>query len=86
MGSDRLVEIAVVPNELVAALWRAALEAEGIPVLVKILGLGAAYWSTFAAEHALYVRESDLERARAILAAIEEGPDGGSTNAGHPCR
>ncbi len=72
---DELVAIAVAPNELVAALWKGALEAEGIPVLVKILGLGAAYWSTLAAEHALYVRVQDAERAQVILETLDEHPD-----------
>ncbi len=72
---DELVAIAVAPNELVAALWKGALEAEGIPVLVKILGLGAAYWSTLAAEHALYVRVQDAERARVILETLDDHPD-----------
>ncbi|MCX2726216.1 hypothetical protein OO015_01735 [Thermomicrobium sp. 4228-Ro] len=75
---DELVRLALAPNELVAALWRGALEAEGIPVLVKILGLGAAYWSTLAAEHALYVRASDVARAAAVLASLEDSRNGES--------
>lgn len=71
---DELVELAVAPNEVVAALWRGVLEEAGIPVLVKVLGLGHAYWSTFAAEHALYVRRRDSARARELLEALETEP------------
>ncbi len=73
--SNALVRIAVAPNELLAALWRGALESEGIPVLVKVLGLGAAYWSTLAAEHALYVRARDAARAVAILESLADDAD-----------
>ncbi|GBD21695.1 hypothetical protein HRbin28_02149 [bacterium HR28] len=73
-GDDELVELAVAPNEVVAALWRGVLEEAGIPVLVKVLGLGHAYWSTFAAEHALYVRRRDSARARELLEALETEP------------
>jgi hypothetical protein len=69
---DELVPIAVAPNELVAALWQGVLESEGIPVLVKVLGLGTAYWSTLPVEHALYVRAGDAERARTLLMLLEE--------------
>lgn len=73
---DTLVTIAVAPNEIVAMLWRSALEQSGIPVVVKTLGLGHAYWSPFAADHALLVRAHDVERARAILEAFTDDEDG----------
>ncbi len=72
--ADDLVQLAVAPNEVVAALWRGVLEDAGIPVLVKVLGLGHAYWSTFAAAHALYVRRRDSDRARELLEALDLEP------------
>jgi hypothetical protein len=71
-ADDELVQVAVAPNEIVAALWQGALEEEGIPVLVKVLGLGYAYWSPFVADRALFVRRQDAERAKKILASLSE--------------
>jgi len=71
-ADDELVQVAVAPNEIVAALWQGALEDEGIPVLVKVLGLGYAYWSPFVADRALFVRWQDAERAKEILASLSE--------------
>ncbi|ACM05279.1 MULTISPECIES: DUF2007 domain-containing protein [Thermomicrobium] len=71
-ADDELVQVAVAPNEIVAALWQGALEEEGIPVLVKVLGLGYAYWSPFVADRALFVRRQDAERAKEILASLSE--------------
>jgi hypothetical protein len=71
-ADDELVQVAVAPNEIVAALWQGALKEEGIPVLVKVLGLGYAYWSPFVADRALFVRRQDAERAKEILASLSE--------------
>jgi len=71
-ADDELVQVAVAPNEIVAALWQGALEEEGIPVLVKVLGLGYAHWSPFVADRALFVRRQDAERAKEILASLSE--------------
>jgi hypothetical protein len=71
-ADDELVQVAVAPNEIVAALWQGALEEEGIPVLIKVLGLGYAYWSPFVADRALFVRRQDAERAKEILASLSE--------------
>mgnify|MGYP001025899758 FL=1 len=71
-ADDELVPVAVAPNEIVAALWQGVLEEEGIPVLVKVLGLGYAYWSPFVADRALFVRRQDAERAKEILASLSE--------------
>lgn len=70
--SNDLVTVAVARNEVVAALWRVLLEENGIPVLVKVLGLGHAYWSPFAAEHALLVRAQDAEKAATLLKLFDE--------------
>lgn len=44
----------------------------GIPVLVRPGGPGLGAWASAATfEHAIYVREGDLERAREVLAEIE---------------
>jgi len=72
-GDAAVVPVAVAPNEIVAALWREVLAAEGIIALIKATGPGVAYFTTFGSEHVLYVLEPLAERARAILADLEAG-------------
>jgi hypothetical protein len=67
-----VVPVAVAPNEIVAAFWREVLATEGIVALVKARGPGLAYFTTFGSEHVLYVLEPLAERARAILAELED--------------
>ncbi len=64
---EKLVPVAVAPNEPIAELWRGLLEQEGITAMLKAMGPGAAYFSNFGYQHTLYVLESDAERAREIL-------------------
>lgn len=69
---DGLVSVATAPNEVAAGLWREALEAAGIPVLLRAVGPGIGAWgSTFSLEHDLSVRAADAERARDLLAELE---------------
>ncbi|CCF86091.1 putative signal transducing protein [Nitrolancea hollandica] len=64
---EKVVPVAVAPNEPIAELWRGLLEQEGITAMLKAMGPGAAYFSNFGYQHTLYVLESDAERARDIL-------------------
>lgn len=66
-GQEELVEIAVAPNEIMAAVWRGWLEEEGITPMVKSAGPGMAYFSSFGNQHLLYVLASEADRAREIL-------------------
>ena len=63
-----------VPNEVFAQYWAGVLEDAGIPVMVRATGPGFGGWGSAALLlHDLYVRGTDLERARAIVAADEGG-------------
>jgi hypothetical protein len=72
--NEKLVPVAVAPNEPIAELWRGLLEQEGITAMLKAMGPGAAYFSNFGYQHTLYVLESDAERARDIL-DVETEPE-----------
>jgi hypothetical protein len=67
MSSAAVVELAVAPNEAVAAIWRELLQAEGIPVSVRLAGAGLAYFSPALCEHILLVRAMDADRAHQLL-------------------
>jgi hypothetical protein len=70
MMSDDIHYLMTAPNEPIARLWEQVLQEAGIPVLVRPGGPGAGAWGSVATfEHGLFVRESDLERAREIIAA-----------------
>lgn len=70
--NEKLVPVAVAPNELIAELWRGLLEQEGITAMLKAMGPGSAYFSNFGNQHTLFVLESDAQRAREILDQDEE--------------
>lgn len=62
------VFLVMAPNEIEANLTAGILREEGIPVLLRPGGPGFGAWaSAMTFEHAIYVREADLERAREIL-------------------
>lgn len=63
-----IVWLATAANEVEAMMWAGVLRAEGVPVLLRPGGPGAGAWASSATfEHGLYVREPDLDRARATL-------------------
>jgi hypothetical protein len=67
-GMDRLVTLGRYGSEAEAGLWAGLLEREGVPAVLVPLGPGAGGWGVSAGlPHELRVRESDLERARALL-------------------
>ena len=72
---DRIVQIATAPNEIVADMWRQALEDEGIVVALKPGGAGFAFGSSALMEHFVLVREDQAERARSIIAEIESSDE-----------
>ena len=74
--SDDIAFLMTAPNEPMARFWEQVLADAGIPVLVRPGGPGAGGWgavATFA--HDLYVRESDLSRAREIVAEDADSDD-----------
>ena len=72
--SDEVRFLMTAPNEPLARLWEQVLQEAGIPSLVRPGGPGAGAWGSVATfEHDIFVRESDLERAREIVAAEDAG-------------
>jgi hypothetical protein len=64
------------PNEPMARFWEEVLADAGIPALVRPGGPGAGGWGSVATfAHDLYVRRSDLDRAREIVAEDDAGED-----------
>lgn len=75
-NAERMVPVAVAPNEMIAGMWQGWLENAGIRSMAKPTGPGMAYFTTFGLEHILYVLESDEAQAKEILAAEDEGGQG----------
>jgi hypothetical protein len=77
--SDDIAFLMTAPNEPMARFWEQVLADAGIPVLVRPGGPGAGGWGSVAIfAHDLYVRESDLSRAREIVAADVDEEDSDS--------
>ena len=79
-GND-IVHLATAPSEVEGMMWRDAIQAEGISVMLRPGGPVAGAWASSATfEHLLYVREGDYSQARAILdrfmSAAENRPSG----------
>lgn len=74
----RVVAAAVAPNEIIAQLWQQVLEDEGIIVALKPGGMGHSYATNALNEHYILVREDQAERARSILAELEDEDDSSS--------
>jgi len=73
--NDDIALLTTAPNEPIARMWEQMLVDEGIPALVKPEGPGTGGWGSVAVSaHELYVRRSDLERAREIMEA-EDGEE-----------
>jgi hypothetical protein len=67
--SDDIVFLMTAPNEPMARFWEDVLVDAGIPVLVRPGGPGAGGWGSVATfAHDLFVRQTDLARAREIVA------------------
>jgi hypothetical protein len=67
--SQDIAFLLTAPNEPMARFWEEVLVDAGIPVLVRPGGPGAGGWGSVATfAHDLYVRRSDLDRAREIVA------------------
>lgn len=74
-GTD-IVHLATAPSEVEGMMWRDAIQAEGISVMLRPGGPGAGAWASSATfEHLLYVREGDFEEARDILERFMAGAD-----------
>ncbi|MCD6033416.1 MAG: putative prokaryotic signal transducing protein [Thermomicrobiales bacterium] len=66
------------PNEPMARFWEDVLADADIPALVRPGGPGAGGWGSVATfSHDLYVRRSDLDRAREIIAEDDAEEDAG---------
>jgi hypothetical protein len=66
------VLLTTVPNEIEANLIAGILRDEDIPVMLRPGGPGFGAWASVSTfEHAVYVREVDLDRAREVLDEFE---------------
>lgn len=66
--NDEVAYLITAPNEPIARMWEQILRDAGIPVLVRAEGPGMGGWASVAiSAHDLYVRGSDLERAKRIM-------------------
>jgi|GEM_PF-607661 len=74
-AGQRVVEVAVAPNEITADIWRQVLEDEGIVVALKPGGVGFAFGSSALMEHFVLVREDQADLARSIIAELESSDD-----------
>jgi hypothetical protein len=65
---EPLVLIATAPNEVVANLWKDALEENGIKCLLKSVNLVTSmYTSPITLQYQVLVLASDAERAKEVL-------------------
>ena len=64
-------------GEPLARLWEDRLRQEGVPSVVKPMGLGATYGSPMSMPYGLYVRNGDASRVLEMLRA-----EGGDESAG----
>ena len=73
---EPLVFIATAPNELVANLWKDALEENGIHPLLKSVNLVTSlYVSPASMKYQIHVLQQDEEKAREVLAPFLEDED-----------
>ncbi len=74
MDEDPIVVLTTAPNEPLAQMWVEALREAAIVAMAKPLGPGMGAWGSVATfEHELWVRRSQLDQARELLAEIDEG-------------
>lgn len=72
-ADDDIIWLATAPNEPIAQMWAADLRNEQIPVMLKPGGPGFGAWASAATfEHDIFVRRIDLDRARELLAELED--------------
>jgi hypothetical protein len=74
--TDDIVLLATASSEVEAGMWNDALQAANIRTLIRPGGPGAGAWASAATfEHNVFVRASDLERAREVLDGSVEDPN-----------
>lgn len=75
-----IVHLATAPSEIEGMMWRDAILAAGISVMLQPGGPGAGAWASSATfEHALYVREEDFDEAQEVLQRFMAGADSRSS-------
>jgi hypothetical protein len=71
-ANDPVVFLTTAPNEPMARLTAQVLEDEGIRTLLRPRGPGFGAWASVATfEHDIHVLQSQLERARQIVAELD---------------
>jgi hypothetical protein len=70
------VQIAVAPNEMLANIWKDALEENGIHCLLKSINLVASmYTAPITLQYQVMVMPREAEKAREILIPFLENPE-----------
>lgn len=72
-SDDPIVKVASGLLEPEAEMWRDILQQEGVPAFAKVMDpVARSEGSATGTNTALFVKRSDLERAREILAALSK--------------
>ena len=72
-SDDPIVKVASGLLEPEAEMWRDILQQEGVPAFAKVMDpVARSEGSATGTNTALFVKESDLERAREILSALSK--------------
>jgi hypothetical protein len=72
-AEDIPVEAAIAPNEIVASIWKSALEENGIACFLKGINFAESlYTAPITLRFQVMVKTSDLARAREILTPFME--------------
>ncbi len=81
-SDDPVVKLVGALSEPEAEMWRELLMNEGVATMSKNVGSGAGYQegraTMFTRDYDLFVKQSDLESARAILDSLEEPEEEGA--------
>lgn len=63
-----ILQVATASSEIEAMMWRDALAGAGITAMIRPGGPGMGAWASAATfEHAIYVREDQVDAARQVL-------------------
>ncbi len=81
-GKEPLVSVATAPNEVVANLWKDALEQNGIKCLLKSINLVTSFYtSPITEQFEVLVLASDAKKAREVLTPfLEESESSSDSN------
>ena len=82
-SDDPIVKLSGGLSEPDALMQRELLDNSGVPAMVKNAGVDAAYGASSMVGFDLYVKESDVDRAREILGPMMDGEARGAPGEGN---